>query len=51
VTYVWRIRKWHPERFGQVCRVLAWGPMNACLVQFADGTKMMTLRWFVREAQ
>ena len=48
MTHWWRIRKWHPERFGQLCRVLARGRMNTILIEFADGYKMTTSRWFVR---
>jgi hypothetical protein len=50
VEYRWRIRKWHPERFGTVCQVLARGAMNSCLVKFEDGYKMITSRWYLRKA-
>jgi len=49
MTHVWRIRKWHPERFGQLCRVLARGSMNSVLIQFEDGYKLRTQKWFIRE--
>jgi hypothetical protein len=49
-AYVWRIRKWHPERYGQAVQVLARGALNSCLVQFDDGTKMITNRWYLRRA-
>jgi hypothetical protein len=40
--YVYR---WNRQgRKGYVCRVLARGAMNSCLVQFADGFKMVTSR-------
>jgi hypothetical protein len=48
MTHYWRIRKFYPERFGQPCRVLARGRMNSILIEFADGYKMITSRWFVR---
>lgn len=48
-THHWRIRKWHPERFGQLCRVSGYGPMNAVLIQFQDGTWMRTQRYFIRK--
>jgi len=50
-THYWRIRKHLPERFGQRCRVLAHGrgpgPRNV-LVEFEDGTHVVTTRWNVR---
>lgn len=49
MTHYWRIRKWLPERFGQPCRLLARGKMNSCLVEFADGTRVITSRWSVRK--
>jgi hypothetical protein len=40
--YVYR---WNRQgRKGYVCRVLARGSMNSCLVVFADGFKMVTSR-------
>ena len=40
--YVYR---WNRQgRKGYVCRVLARGAMNSCLVVFADGFKMVTSR-------
>jgi hypothetical protein len=50
MTYTWR---WgtcggkYPElgqRKGQQCRVLARGAMNACLVEFGDGSRFVTSR-------
>jgi hypothetical protein len=46
--YRWRVKTRHPERFGQPCHVLIRGPMNSCLVEFADGFKTVTSRWYVR---
>ena len=48
MTHYWRVRKYLPHRFGQHCRVLAVGRMNAVLVQFEDGEKYITNRYFVR---
>lgn len=51
---VWRLRKWCPERFGQPCRVLARGPgpgPRNVLVEFEDGTRIVSIRWCVREAR
>jgi hypothetical protein len=47
-THYWRIRKWLPERFGQPCRILAVGRMNSVLVEFEDGWRVITVRYFVR---
>lgn len=49
MTHTWR---WHcrlQHRFGEPCRILARGKMNSCLVQFADGTKVVTSRYAVRK--
>ena len=36
---------WHRmNRKGQLCRVLARGKMNSCLVEFASGYQMVTSR-------
>ena len=48
-THVWRIKTRLPERKGQSCRVLARGKLNTCLVEFADGTRVVTSRWAVRK--
>ncbi len=47
-THYWRIRKWLPERFGQSCRIVAKGRMNSWLIEFEDGLRVVTSRWFVR---
>lgn len=49
--YVWRVRTRLPERFGQRCRVLTRGAMNSCVVEFEDGTFVVTSRWYVRKAK
>jgi hypothetical protein len=48
-THVWRIKTRLPERKGQRCRVLARGKLNTCLVEFTDGTRVVTSRWAVRK--
>lgn len=49
LTHVWRVRKFLPERFGQMCRPLRYGRrMNSVLVEFADGYRVVSLRWFIR---
>jgi len=47
-THVWRIKTRLPERKGHHCRLLARGRLNSCLVEFADGTRVVTSRWSVR---
>jgi hypothetical protein len=38
-------------RKGQVCRVLARGTMNSCLLEFEDGWRMVTSRNALKRAQ
>jgi len=47
--YYWRIHKWLPERYGQYCRELSRGSMNSCLLEFEDGYKVITNRWYRRK--
>jgi len=47
-VYYWRVRTRLPERFGQLCWVLVRGKMNSCLVEFADGYRVVTSRNYVR---
>ena len=49
MTHRWHWRKWLPERHSQLCRVLATGRMNSALVEFEDGTKVVTSRYAVRK--
>ena len=49
MTHVWRIRKWLPDRFGQRCRILATGSMNSVLLEFEDGFRVVTIRYFIRK--
>ena len=48
-NHTWRIRKWLPHRFGQRCRIVATGSLNAVLVEFEDGERVVTSRYFVRK--
>jgi hypothetical protein len=48
MTHYWRVRTRLPERFGQRCRVLVVGRKNSVLVQFADGYRVITSRYYVR---
>lgn len=45
---VWRVRTRLAERFGQRCRVLVRGALNSALVEFADGYRVVTCRYYVR---
>jgi len=49
--YVWRVSTRLPERKGQLCKVLARGKMNNCLVEFLDGLKVITSRNYLRKAK
>ena len=49
MTHYWRVKKVLPERYGQKCRVLARGAMNSCAVEFPDGYRVITSRWYVRK--
>ena len=49
MTHRWYWRKWLGERHGQLCRVVAVGTMNSALVEFADGFRVLTVRYAVRK--
>ena len=50
LTWYWRSRL--PERKGERCRVLVRATrMNSVLVEFADGYRVVTSRWAVREVR
>ena len=49
MTHYWRIRKWLPERHGQRCKILSVGAKNQVLIEFEDGTQVVTIRYFVRK--
>jgi hypothetical protein len=48
MTHKWRVRTRLPDRFGQRCRVLVRGRMNSVLVEFEDGYRVVTSRYYVR---
>lgn len=48
--FVWWWRSRLPERKGQRCRVIARGRLNSVLVEFEDGTRVVTSRYAVRAA-
>ncbi len=45
---VWYWKRLLPERRGHVCRVLARGELNAALVEFVDGQRVVTTRLALR---
>jgi hypothetical protein len=42
--YVWRVKRRLPERYMTLCRVIARGKMNTCLIEFEDGYRVTTSR-------
>lgn len=50
-TQLRRVKTRLPERFGQQCRVLAVGRLNAVLIEFEDGLRVVTSRYYVRRLQ
>lgn len=49
MTHYWRVKARLPERFGQKCRLIACGRLNSALVEFEDGFKVVTCRYYVRK--
>ena len=49
--YRWRVKTRRADRFGQRCAVLTRGAMNSCLVEFPDGERIVTSRFFVRRSE
>ena len=49
MTHYWRIKKWLPDRFGQRCRVIATGRMNSVFLEFEDGFRVISCRYFIRK--
>ena len=49
MTHYWRVRARLPERFGQSCRVIVTGRKNSVLIEFADGYRVVTCRYYVRK--
>ena len=49
LDHIWHWRSRLPERKGQPCRVLVrGGQMNSIIVQFGDGSRVVTSRYAVR---
>ena len=50
--YIWRVKKWLPERFGQRCRIVARAGRgrNARLIEFDDGTRVVASGNYLRRA-
>lgn len=48
-TQLYEYRWNRMERKGHICRVLARGKMNSCLVEFSDGFKAVTSRNALRK--
>lgn len=47
--YKWRARRRMGQYFGSPCRVLVFSrAMNSCLVEFPDGTMVVTSRNYIR---
>lgn len=49
MTHTWYWRKHLPDRYGQQCRVLCTGAMNAALIEFEDGYRVVSSRYAVRK--
>jgi hypothetical protein len=45
--YIWRVKTRLPERYQTPCKVLRRGKRNSCLVEFADGYRVITSRNYV----
>jgi hypothetical protein len=41
MTHYWRIHRWLPERFGQLCRILVC-KKGKVLLQFTDGFRVVS---------
>jgi len=48
LKYYWRVKSRLPERLGQRLRVLVRGKKNSALVEFEDGTRVVTSRNYYR---
>jgi hypothetical protein len=51
MSHVYRWKRYRPELYGQMCRVISRGTMNSCLVEFADGTRHVCSRYAVRKVK
>lgn len=47
--YFWRVRTRLPHRFGQHLRVVVRAGMNSALIEFDDGTRVVTSRNYFRK--
>ena len=52
-THVWHWRRYPVDRprKGERCRVITTGALNSALVEFEDGTKVITVRYAVRKVK
>jgi len=48
MSHRYNIKRWGSPRFGQPCRILARGRNGNILIEFADGERMVTVRFGVR---
>lgn len=51
MTHYWRIKKFLPERYGQPCRVVKYGPRRHVLIEFEDGQRVRTMLTNVRRLE
>lgn len=49
--YYWRVKTRYPEWKDSPVRVLVFGKMNSCLVEFLDGHKVVTSRNYIRKRE
>ena len=49
-SYVWRSRRYLPERRGETCRLLVFW-RRKCLVEFKDGTQTVTTLGCIRRVK
>jgi hypothetical protein len=47
-AYYYRVKAIMPERYRQVCRLLTWGKLNGRLIEFHDGTRVITNGNYIR---
>jgi len=49
--YIWRVKTRLPERYMTLCKVIARGKLNSCLVEFEDGYRFVTSRNYVMKLE
>jgi len=49
--YIWRVKTRLPERYMTLCKVIARGKLNSCLVEFEDGYRVVTSRNYVMKLE